>query len=662
MPEVITGTMQDDHFVFGGDTAETVTVTGGRGGDLFEVVDQLPAGSSVVIEDFDGLAGDILSLTSGLFGQSTVGFDTVMANASQDGSDTVITGNNGATIRLVGVNLSELDDRMVVTTIRQGADPLLPQFDGGPRVVTGTGDSEEFYRSGPGTAPVLYEGGAGDDVFFSSTFDGVAVTETGGDTILGGDGDDTIYAVPGDVVDGGAGVDTVIYVFDRDVAYIEVGGVIATTSGPSFVNGNSVFITVQDVLNNVSNVEGFSHSVGGDVISTSQGSDILIGDHGDNLFSGAGDDLFIVAAGQGGLFLNQINGFAGNDRIVFEPLGDDAINLDLATGEFNLADVVFDIRGIQSVDGTDFNDRIAGDLLSNELRGLGGRDTLVGGNGADTLLGGDGNDQLFAGMADIGNDLVAGGRGNDVGAGGAGSDTIVGDSVGRTDHEGRDTLFGGAGDDVLAVGGWRDEDGDGVLTIGELYTDGTFHETAYSGSGADRVYGADGNDTLGGGFGSDALWGFDGNDTIYGGLNSDEGSDDTIHGGAGDDQVFAAGGEDSITGGDGDDTLFAGGGDDVARGGAGNDEIYGGAGDDTLYGGDGADIFYFAAGHGTDEINDFTADDVLFLQNIADPFETVEELFASIAAGVNVVVDTGDGLIILNGVSIDDLSLDNVVI
>ncbi len=65
--------------------------------------------------------------------------------------------------------------------------------------------------------------------------------------------------------------------------------------------------------------------------------------------------------------------------------------------------------------------------------------------------------------------------------------------------------------------------------------------------------------------------------------------DDTVLGGAADDQLSGAVGLDNVTGGEGDDTIILGDGNDIASGGPGEDRVVGGGGNDELSGGDGED-------------------------------------------------------------------------
>ena len=97
--------------------------------------------------------------------------------------------------------------------------------------------------------------------------------------------------------------------------------------------------------------------------------------------------------------------------------------------------------------------------------------------------------------------MLTGDAGNDWLDGGDGNDLIYG-------GEGIDTIFGGAGDDVINI----------ISNVNGNTADG--------GAGNDVVIGSEAGDILSGGAGHNSL--------------SGEGGADTIHGGDGDDFVFAA--------------------------------------------------------------------------------------------------------------------------
>jgi len=155
------------------------------------------------------------------------------------------------------------------------------------------------------------------------------------------------------------------------------------------------------------------------------------------------------------------------------------------------------------------------------------------------------------------------------------------------------------------------------------FTDGARPDGAETGlsltgtSGADRILAGRLDDTVRGGAGNDDLHGNGGADLLLG-----EDGDDTLDGGAGKDRLEGGAGADTLGGGDGDDELLGGAGDDrlidvsgnnILRGGDGNDslegssngysQVFGEAGDDMLFnsrgkalldGGEGKDQFHIS--------------------------------------------------------------------
>jgi SpoIID/LytB domain protein len=131
--------------------------------------------------------------------------------------------------------------------------------------------------------------------------------------------------------------------------------------------------------------------------------------------------------------------------------------------------------------------------------------------------------------------------------------------------------------------------------------------------GPDDLTGTPGPDVIIAGGGADRVAGLGGNDLICSGAG-----DDTVFGGAGSDRLIGGLGDDAVNGQAGADLLVGGQGDDLLQGGAGSDRLFGeagadrllggseddtlagGAGDDTLEGGGGADSL--AGGPGTDRL------------------------------------------------------------
>ena len=129
--------------------------------------------------------------------------------------------------------------------------------------------------------------------------------------------------------------------------------------------------------------------------------------------------------------------------------------------------------------------------------------------------------------------------------------------------------------------------------------------TLHGGAGRDDLRGGDGGDSLYGGADRDYLFGGGGIDWMDGGADKDSmyGGDDgdSMFGGGGRDYMEGDGGNDYMSGGDdvdtmrgdaGVDTIYGDGGGDNIRGGTEGDYIYGGQGVDWLYGDSGNDHIY----------------------------------------------------------------------
>lgn len=276
-----------------------------------------------------------------------------------------------------------------------------------------------------------------------------------------------------------------------------------------------------------------------------------------------------------------------------------------------------------------------------------GDDSIAGQSGNDLLLGGDGDDELFGGNADqtgptvvhtydelghiydafgnllaeendtlfggAGSDMVHGAAGNDHLDGGTESDIVIGGS-------GFDTLYGGTGDDELSGGSENDDihGGEGAdALIGGAGADVMWgdagHDTLRGGEGDDRMDGGAGSDLLNGGLGDDVIEGGQGDDVLEGSTGNDVLTDghgtNTFDGGSGNDQMTGGTGIDSMIGGSGDDILSGGGARDVLKGGTGNDTLHGGDDKDKLYGGSGNDVI--EGGAGSDYINAAQGDDII---------------------------------------------------
>ena len=221
------------------------------------------------------------------------------------------------------------------------------------------------------------------------------------------------------------------------------------------------------------------------------------------------------------------------------------------------------------IDGTTGNDSLTGTPEADWIHSYGGRDTLLGGAGDDVL-------HDYEGIHHVGDDSMFGEEGNDS----------------LHSYHGNDTLDGGDGVDIALIS----LDSDADLTFDLAAGAGPLiHETGvvvltsierlafYGGAGQDRIAGAARADTLHGSAGDDRLVG--------------RGGDDHLTGGSGNDSLLGGLGKDKLNGSEGDDRLGGAGGNDVLIGLQGDDTLWGGQGHDRLHGVAGQDVLTGGAGH-----------------------------------------------------------------
>jgi Ca2+-binding RTX toxin-like protein len=390
----------------------------------------------------------------------------------------------------------------------------------------------------------------------ASTFEGTTgddrIGSFGEDTLIGGTGNDTFFALPG-------------------VALIEGG-----TSTGEFGSGETNRVVVQP------------SNYGGDptILHNIQELDLNGGEIDIYGWNGTISPLKVVGTGSLGLYsdfhdaspnnidlaywdLSSFNGFLSiggssfNDRIV---TGSRVANLSVSSGA---GDDVVDIGRVSYAvtsggSGTDFLRVDLSEVVESGEIGVSPSNTpfyfgasfsftrfeqfdVIAGSGNDRLDGGKYDDTLRGGD---GQDDVTGGGGNDVLDGGAGADRTSGNS-------GNDSLTGGAGLDLLS--------GD---------------------AGNDTLDGGSGIDQLGGGLGDDTYYASNRRDVLF--EDADEGSDSvyaSISWTLDDnfEQLHLTGGEGSSgIGNDLANVLVGNGAANVLDGGLGKDTITGGGGRDTF--------------------------------------------------------------------------------
>ncbi len=297
------------------------------------------------------------------------------------------------------------------------------------------------------------------------------------------------------------------------------------------------------------------------------GDDWLLGKTGGDLFvwtSADGNDRF---DGQGGLDVLAASGSGSGDVFDISPvlgrvrIARGADTLDAGTTE------------IVSVNGLGGDDQITGvsglaALVTLDLSGGAGVDTLTGGDGADVLSGGPGND------------IVRGGVGNDF-------------MLWKT-GDGADTADGQDGSDTFAADGSAGVDAFSVLPTGARF--------ALVGPGP-ALNDVGSTEKL-------AVRGLGGNDTFTGaigmaptGLTAVE-----VDGGPGNDTLAGTDLGETLRGGDGNDTVDPNRGSDSAFLGTGNDTVQWdpGDGNDTVEGDAGTDRLVFNGSNASENV-DFSA-------------------------------------------------------
>ncbi|WP_394646657.1 M10 family metallopeptidase C-terminal domain-containing protein [uncultured Sphingomonas sp.] len=337
----------------------------------------------------------------------------------------------------------------------------------------------------------------------------------------------------------------------------------------------------------------------------------------ENAIGGSGNDTLI-----GNAVANRLNGGSGTDLASYRD-ATAGVQASLLTGRGTIGDAKGDSYiSIEGLEGSRFNDVLAGDN---------GNNLLIGGAGADTLIGNGGFDTVSYRTSTVGVTVSL------------------------------NSGLGTAGD----------ANGDRLFSI-EALEGGSGNDTFYGSNNADTLFGNGGNDQLYGNGGDDTIFGGAGNDIIYG-----HDGDDWLDGGIGNDQLYGGSGGDTLYGGDGDDVLDGVTGNDVLFGGAGNDQLLGGAGDDiliggtgnnSLTGGGGADIFRFTELGVKDVIRDFTRGtdqiDLSWLDaktgGAVDPFDWIgAQAFSKTAGELRFFTDGGINYLEgdVNGDGVADFSI-----
>lgn len=649
--DILNGGADTDTAAYTGSTAGVTVVldgvTFGKGGDALG--DKLGAD----IENAIGSAlNDIITGNAGInLLAGGAGNDTLSGGGEDDeleggiGSDTLIGGaGKDDLIGGDGIDTASYAGSAAVTVTTEaagfGGDAEGDTLTGVENVIgSDFGDN----LTGDATYANKLEGGKGDDTLIDAhTGDGI-------DTLLGGEGNDSITGYAGDKLEGGLGEDTLIafaalsnfVVVDLSKNLFTEGKVKSTLVGLEHVTGSDA----HDTLTGTAGINKIIGNNGDDRIEGLAGADILDGD-GSN--SPSASDTVVYALSNAAVtadLTQQGTKASANDAPAVQKGGH-------AEGD--------KLYGFEHVVGSAFADTITGDANANIVEGGAGNDTLEGGadsGGGDTVSFSSATVAITFSLAAQSNTIAVNtGAGLDKISGfenllgGKGADTLTGDGNKNTidGREGNDTiqggadadrLFGGIGIDTLSyslsvngvqiqLGQQGTFDGfgnaiDGGKQVGGDALDDLLwgFENVTGTNAGDQLYGDAAANVLSGGKGGDVVSGLGGADTLDGGEDFDiadysylaanqhitvtlgtftvatgASALTTTTGVAGDidsiknfEGVFGGFGNDVLTGNAGGNNLLGNGGDDRLTGFGGIDLLSGGAGNDLIEGGDGAD-------------------------------------------------------------------------
>ncbi len=588
--DIIEGRNNGSSAIYGFDGDDMVTLTSATGvtkvfgGAGFDTLVGYTANDYL-----DGGTGD--DRLSGNGGNDTYvfrrgdGHDTIIEDAATGGDKLILEGINPGDIRLDQSGYS-----LVISVPDSGDSVVLQNFYLGGRFQVGAiqfGDGTTWDLPTILAQRVNVYGTSGND-----TIDG---RNNGPSDIYGYDGNDTISAFNTTGVThlfGGAGNDT--------------------------LKGGSA----NDIL------EG---DTGNDVLSGNSGNDTYLFRRGDGydtvieVAATSGDKLVMEGINPADIRLDQ----SGYSLVIGVPDSGDTVVLQnfYLGSSYQIGSIQFGdgttwntatiLAQRVNVSGTSGNDTITGrNGGPSALYGYDGNDTLTGGDNADRLDGGLGNDTL---VGNAGNDYLDGGLGDDLLKGGAGDDTYIfrrgdGHDTIVTDYAGAnqvetllleginpaDIRFEQGGSNLYILipssGEWINVQGFFASTANQINTirfpDGTVWDRVAIAAQCVTQSGGTGNDTLTGhNSGANVIYGYDGNDSLAGGDAAD-----TLYGGNG---------TDTLNGNAGNDLLDGGAGNDVLNGNDGNDTLDGGVGNDTLAGGNGSDTYVFRRGSGADTISNY---------------------------------------------------------
>ncbi|MDD4330542.1 MAG: hypothetical protein PHD79_11350, partial [Aliarcobacter sp.] len=516
-------------YVDGREGADTIYGTSGNN-KLFGGKDKDTIYGGTGNDTLDGGADDDI-LDGSLGGNNTfigaTGNDTFTGGS---GVDTLyyLNAESGIT-----VTLKPTGEDGTITSLTDGTDSLKTHFE---RIIA-TNFKDTIDLSKAQAANTILANGGNDTVTASASYN---------DTIYGGDGDDVFYANGGNNIYYGGN------------AILDANGDItgSNASGTDTINYSLSTGSVNvNLTNNTASVNGFG---GTDTIynianvTGSNQNDILKGDVGVNkILAENGDDWIIATAGNdeiSGGNHTQVDNTQGSttvkdgggDWLSFQEVAN-GLNATMSNNSITFGGYTPNIKEIENLFGSIYNDILRGDNTNNTLHGYDGNDViygtagnnfLIGGKGDDTLLGGSGIDKYDGGDVSIGTFYTSSGV--------HGNNTI----------SFYDTTSAGVNVDLSY------DNGDG--TTGRVLNDGYGNVETYIRNIQNIIGSLNYDDTLKGNSENNIINGEGGHDIIYG-----IAGENTVIAGTGNDTIYTATVKtganrgDIVLGGQGTDTIVS---------------------------------------------------------------------------------------------------------
>ncbi|ORE96929.1 glycerophosphodiester phosphodiesterase family protein [Aurantimonas sp. 22II-16-19i] len=303
-------------------------VRAGRGmdvviGSLDAATDRYDGGEGIDTIDYSAATGDlVIDLVTGTASGTPIGTDTLVS------FERIIGGAGNDTITA--------DDATV----------FISGGDGNDTITTGNGATAVFGGNGAdtitgGDGDDTISGGNGDDVIHGGGGNDTLAGGYGADQIFGDGGDDLILADPGlqaDVIDGGAGFDTLDFSGSAVAVTVHLGAGYSLGTGVDTISGIERVLgsTGDDRLMGSTADVTFEGGTGGDYLWGGSGSDTLRGDAGDDIIlGGAGFDRITGGAGNDTL----TGGFNADSFVFADAFGNDTITDFAATNDYEKIDL-----------------------------------------------------------------------------------------------------------------------------------------------------------------------------------------------------------------------------------------------------------------------------------------------------------------------------------